>query len=728
MNTIEKPGATTHSAKFDRCVFDVKAKGGANAFAVCTAQLGEEAFKSWSQMVGKVGTDSEMIKEIDEFKRTLGIGGAGPLPQSLLARQDIEGGETTEKSHDEATALGTDIYRAKMNLKNLVALIQMEGPSPEIKQAIHEAQELVAGLENRYNQISMGKSLTKAESVYELSDRLLNEAAMKFFSKPFNELTPDQKLQILQSGLRMLSNKSVTKGFTDTASVEVELAAALQNLSDMEGIGRGFGMNPNLKNAILGQRAYIQEIQAELRAREQRGDKSMNKSSMYAYGMEGEVTLLAENNYGPFETRAQVWTNVTRAMEEVYSNTREAFQEDKVRYYEDMNEATRLRSNTANLRSIVDAICETSEITKNFFVRPNSTDEADELAESFVNGNITLVRNQIAGDVHLFNAVLSSLEDMAPGSVESFRRIMTKSMNKSTLDRSFWFKEMDEWRKRGDENVYEFPGIIRELGFGGISKEEARQLFQEWANSRGVESMGKSAPSYGILNAMQSHAENFRGSTIDELIMELTSRYPMVDEEDAVSVAEQEGERRGYSSYEERWKSIEKDEGGYKCKRCGRVVAIKVPNCPQCSSSDGWIKKGQVETTGKQLERAVDEAKNDDVDTDTVVDRIKNIQLKRQKATIAERSKAMEGKSFKQTWGKLGKSEAFKKDYNGWKNRETWSIVLNVRNDYGSYMAWREASTFEQAKQIAMSSNGDNVNLSLVDWNEVRSAWQEDKA
>ncbi len=68
---VEKPGEATHSAKFDRCVADVKAKGsGANAYAVCTAQLGGEAFKSWMQGLNK---DAKFDKELDEFMRTLGI-------------------------------------------------------------------------------------------------------------------------------------------------------------------------------------------------------------------------------------------------------------------------------------------------------------------------------------------------------------------------------------------------------------------------------------------------------------------------------------------------------------------------------------------------------------------------------------------------------------------------------------------------------------------------------
>ena len=29
-------------------------------------------------------------------------------------------------------------------------------------------------------------------------------------------------------------------------------------------------------------------------------------------------------------------------------------------------------------------------------------------------------------------------------------------------------------------------------------------------------------------------------------------------------------------------------ESKYKCNRCGKVVSVKVPNCPECSSCDGF--------------------------------------------------------------------------------------------------------------------------------------------
>lgn len=89
--TVEKPGNASHSAKFDRCVAHVESKGGAkDAYAICTMALGEDALKSMEY------TDPAFGKEIETFMRTLGIGEAGPVPHSLLSRQDLE--RSTEKN------------------------------------------------------------------------------------------------------------------------------------------------------------------------------------------------------------------------------------------------------------------------------------------------------------------------------------------------------------------------------------------------------------------------------------------------------------------------------------------------------------------------------------------------------------------------------------------------------------------------------------------------------
>lgn len=90
-NLVEKPGNAEHSAKFDACVAHVQEQGnGKNAYAICSAAMGDESFKSMEP------NNPNFIKEIDFFLQKLGIGGAGPVPNSLLAEQDLEG--RSEKS------------------------------------------------------------------------------------------------------------------------------------------------------------------------------------------------------------------------------------------------------------------------------------------------------------------------------------------------------------------------------------------------------------------------------------------------------------------------------------------------------------------------------------------------------------------------------------------------------------------------------------------------------
>lgn len=71
------------------------------------------------------------------------------------------------------------------------------------------------------------------------------------------------------------------------------------------------------------------------------------------------------------------------------------------------------------------------------------------------------------------------------------------------------------------------------------------------------------------------------------------------------------------------------------------------------------MNKGVVEETGKDLIEAAEDAKDGDDSTTDVVANIKAIQVKRQKATIQERSKekAFVGKSFKDMWPAITKMD-----------------------------------------------------------------------
>lgn len=93
-----KPGESIHSAKWDSCVQQVADNNPkANAYAVCTAQLGEESFKS--QFKDLAYTKSEINKARKIIK--MDIDSAGPVPNSLLAEQDLE--DETKKSVTDVT-------------------------------------------------------------------------------------------------------------------------------------------------------------------------------------------------------------------------------------------------------------------------------------------------------------------------------------------------------------------------------------------------------------------------------------------------------------------------------------------------------------------------------------------------------------------------------------------------------------------------------------------------
>ena len=80
---VEKPGEGTHSPKWDRCVEEVKNSGkGKNAYAICTAAIGSGLSKDMN--------DDDFAGKIKMYMQKLGISEAGPIPNTLLSRQDLE--------------------------------------------------------------------------------------------------------------------------------------------------------------------------------------------------------------------------------------------------------------------------------------------------------------------------------------------------------------------------------------------------------------------------------------------------------------------------------------------------------------------------------------------------------------------------------------------------------------------------------------------------------------
>lgn len=146
-------------ASFDRCVLEVQGKGGVeDAYAVCTAAMKSESLKSMSH------DDPRFSKEVEQFMRTLGISGAGPLPQSLMARQDLERGRTTKKTMEFAkkrvTKDGSSSLSVWYDAGDNSPKCEVHGNVVDAEAAVKRLKEL--GYQNIRIVSSQDDSMTKA--------------------------------------------------------------------------------------------------------------------------------------------------------------------------------------------------------------------------------------------------------------------------------------------------------------------------------------------------------------------------------------------------------------------------------------------------------------------------------------------------------------------------------------------------------------------------------------
>lgn len=147
-NTVEKPGDSTHTAKWDRCVEHVKAGGsGVNAYAVCTAMMGDESFKaSESEEEFKHSVDTYLTSYVKRLNISAGLPSkvvdasgadksvdtsfAGGTPNSLLAGQDLE--RTTKTITVKKKGTGEELT------------MEVHNGSEETAKAVFEGTELSA--------------------------------------------------------------------------------------------------------------------------------------------------------------------------------------------------------------------------------------------------------------------------------------------------------------------------------------------------------------------------------------------------------------------------------------------------------------------------------------------------------------------------------------------------------------------------------------------------------
>ncbi len=123
---ISKPGPSIHTAEWDRCVEDIKRKNpDANAYAVCTAQLGEASFKSQYRHL------SYIKSFIEKARKAVVTSFAGPVPNSGLADQDLEGEKKKSDAADDAK-----LYE----LKDQARRVDNEREKDDVADKIEEVQ------------------------------------------------------------------------------------------------------------------------------------------------------------------------------------------------------------------------------------------------------------------------------------------------------------------------------------------------------------------------------------------------------------------------------------------------------------------------------------------------------------------------------------------------------------------------------------------------------------
>ncbi len=153
---ISKPGPSIHTPKWDACVSEIGKNESVNAYAVCTARLGQESFKSNM-------TKSELEMAKSELQKAIDISSAGKIPNSLLSRQDLEK-ETT---------------KAIKKIEN----IMYKGFKIEIHY-LFTGEVLVFCLDDVFNNLNEAKQMI---------DRFILNKSVASTTKDLNETTKDAK-------------------------------------------------------------------------------------------------------------------------------------------------------------------------------------------------------------------------------------------------------------------------------------------------------------------------------------------------------------------------------------------------------------------------------------------------------------------------------------------------------------------------------------------------------
>lgn len=267
---------------------------------------------------------------------------------------------------------------------------------------------------------------------------------------------------------------------------------------------------------------------------------------------------------------------------------------------------------------------------------PSGEDSAEELAESFVNGNISYVKEKLQNNVSLFINVEMALEQMNPDSIESFRRIMTASKKTAVSD-----------------------GIMVEMSFGTVE-------FMDGTHIR-IKPTGM----HDFTGAL--HIAQVREEMIEEL---REAGYVTDDNFFNYTLTDKDISRTEPNTMASKKKADTKT-----CKWCKKNKLVDKYNiCNEChdsqqktlndwNTSDRDIELGDPETASNYYaSKKAKLKKKADVLTDTVTN------IKDKVNTTKERLEVQ-----------TKESDIGDGTYEGWKNHATWAIALWINNDQGMY-------------------------------------------
>lgn len=268
---------STAGTRYERLMSYIgKIGGDVNAYAVCTAMLGDNTFKSMN--------DDDFMKEVEVMLRKLGISGAGAVPNSLLSMQDLEPREKFQK--DEKPDEDSEGYQgqprdSRKNMGLWVCWLDSKG-NEQTREFLYQADaeayaRLITAMDFGYTDISIQKAVETDKAISNYTVRSSNQEYGRF------DMIEDARAMIdylrMQGVYAVLVEENVVKGPVETTGKQLDRAA--EKAKNAETISEKKSVAENIKAIQMKrQRATIAERTRDMTGKSFKEEWSNNKKSL----------------------------------------------------------------------------------------------------------------------------------------------------------------------------------------------------------------------------------------------------------------------------------------------------------------------------------------------------------------------------------------------------------------------------------------------------------------